>query len=393
MIAFEKAYEIVMGHAVLTAVETVSLFEGLNRVLAQDVVSDVDMPPFDKSARDGYACRREDLSNPMEVIELISAGIWPEKKLAPGQCAKIMTGAPLPEGADCVIMIEHTKLIDAKTVSFTEEQTDENIFFKGEDIKIGDIVLSKGTRILPAHAGVMATLGCVKPQVAVRPQIGVFSTGAELVEPDTMPGLAQIRDSNSWQLVSQVRRMGLPVANYGIATDNKDAIDILFKRAVAENDIVIISGGVSVGDFDLVPDILRDNGINILFDRVAIKPGKPSTFGVGETIRVFGLPGNPVAAFVQFEILLKPFLLKMMGCEFQPTYVRATLDMPLERERAPRTSVIPVVFSGHDCVSPVDYHGSGHIAAMCVTDGFVMFPRGVKLMRRGDIVDVRLLQP
>jgi len=392
MISFDEAYEMVMDHAVNTATESVLLADSVNRILAEDVVSDINMPPFDKSAMDGYACRREDLSNPLEVIETIPAGAWPEKPIGPNQCSKIMTGAPVPDGADCVIMIEHVEALSETSIRFAEEETKGNICFQGEDIQIGDVVLTQGARVLPQHIAVMASVGCARPLVFVRPKVGIISTGSELVAPEASPEKAQIRDSNSWQLAAQVERMGVAATNYGIAVDTEEAIDAVFKKAVSENDVVILSGGVSVGDFDLAPAVLKKNGIELLFDEVAIQPGRPSTFGVGESVRVFGLPGNPVSTFVQFEMLLKPFLFKMMGYETQPTILQATLDAPLKRKRASRTSVIPVEFTSPGHVMAIDYHGSAHIAAMCRTQGFVLFPKDLTCLEKGTPVDVRLLQ-
>ncbi len=392
MISFDEAYEVVMDRAVNTATESVALADSSGRVLAEDVVSDINMPPFDKSAMDGYACRREDLSNPLDVIEIIPAGAWPKNLIGPNQFSKIMTGAPAPEGADCVIMIEHTEMINETSIRFVEEETKGNICFQGEDVQVGDVVLMKGARVLPQHVAVMAGVGCAQPLVFVRPRVGVISTGSELVVPDAQPDKAQIRDSNSGQLTAQVQRMGAVATNYGIAIDTEEAIDTVFKKAVSENDVVILSGGVSVGDFDLAPEVLKKNGIELLFDEVAIQPGRPSTFGVGESVRVFGLPGNPVSTFVQFEMLLKPFLFKMMGCEARPTTVQAILDVPLKRKRASRTSVIPVEFTQPGHVTAIDYHGSAHIAAMCRTQGFVLFPKDLTYLEKGTLVDARLLQ-
>ena len=204
MITYEEALRIVLDHARVLEPERVPLRDAANRVLAEDVPSDIDMPPFDKSAMDGYACRRADLPGPLRVVGMVQAGRAPSGRIGPGECMKIMTGAMVPPGADCVIMVEHTESAGASAVRFTEPRTDTNICARAEDMGVGDIVLRRGTRIGPRHAGLLATVGCVRPLVARRPRVGVIATGDELVEPDRQPGPAEIRTSNSVQLCVHV---------------------------------------------------------------------------------------------------------------------------------------------------------------------------------------------
>lgn len=391
MIPFDEAVCIVMDTALPMDSETVPLAQSLGRILAQDVLSDIDMPPFDKSAMDGYACRKRDIKNELTVVEIIQAGQRPEKAIGENECSKIMTGAMVPEGADCVIMVEHTEVVSENTIRFVKEQTKGNICFRGEDIRTGDTVLCKGALIQPQHIAVLATVGCSAPRVAIKPRVGVIATGSELVEPSEKATGAKIRNSNGWQLAAQVEQTGCTATNYGIAEDTPEALDTAVKKAVSENDVLLLSGGVSMGDFDLVPGILKQNGFDLLFDRVAIKPGKPSTFGVAGKLRCFALPGNPVSTFIQFETLIKPFLYKMMGHTFRPKTVTAKIQCDLNRKPTDRTNVIPVHFTSSDEVKPVDYHGSAHINAMCNTDGFILVPATETAIRKGDPVDVRLL--
>lgn len=391
IITFDEAFDVVMSTVLPKNVEHVPLAASMNRILARDVVSDINMPPFNKSAMDGYACRREDLKNEMVVVEYIPAGYEPKKAIHSNECAKIMTGAVVPEGADCVIMIEHTRETESGKMVFLNEDTKDNICLEAEDIKVGDTVLEKGSRIRPEHIAVLATVGCTNPLVASCPQVGIIATGSELVDPDRVPGAAFIRNSNSWQLAAQVERMGCIANNYGIVIDTVEALDAIIKRGIAENDVIILSGGVSKGDFDLVPDVLEDNGIELIFDQVAIKPGRPSTFGTGDNVRCFGLPGNPVSTFLQFEMLVKPFLYKMMGHPFHPTVIKSELCTDLKIRRHDRVSVVPVRFIASDRVGIVDYHGSAHINAMCVTDGVFCVPVGVSEIKKGSLIDVRLL--
>jgi len=380
--------------------ERVDIAHAVNRILAEDVTSDTDMPPFNKSAMDGYACRRKDLANELTIIETIQAGASPRMAIESNQCAKIMTGAAVPQGADCVIMVEFTENPTANTVRFVGENTSaKNICLKGEDIKAGEIVLQKGSRIRPQHIAVLASVGCTQPVVSKRPRVAVLATGDELVQPASKPGPSQIRNSNSFQLMAQIESMGAVARNYGIAKDTDQAIDKIFKEAVDQSDVVIVSGGVSVGDYDLVPGIFKRNKIDLLFEKVAVKPGKPTVFGVSEKVYCFGVPGNPVSTFVLFELLVKPFLCKLMGHDYAPPAIGIPLGESIRRKKTvptgmpsgKRQSWIPVVITDTGTLKPVEYHGSAHINALCLADGVVSIGVGVGEIEKGTIVPVRLI--
>jgi molybdopterin molybdotransferase len=417
MLKFDDAYEIVMnsisGKPVGT--ERVDIEHALNRVLAEDAASDMDIPPFNKSAMDGYACRRADLENELTVIETIPAGYEPQKTIGRNQCAKIMTGAVVPEGADCVIMVEYTipkpdskirftpleipesqKNQKAKSslTGFIGEHSIDNICLKGEDIKTGDVVLRAGTKISAPHVAVLASLGCTKPLVAVKPRVGIIATGNELVEPGRKPTACQIRNSNGFQIAAQVTSASARAINYGIAADTEEVIDNMIKKAIAENEVVILSGGVSMGDYDLVPGILRKNNVRLLFEKIAVKPGRPTVFGIyGEGGRnpvfCFGLPGNPVSTFTIFELFVKPFLLKMMGHNFKPIVSNRQLEKTITREKTERDSWLPVIFTGNNRIINVEYHGSAHIDALCKADGLICIPAGTAELKEGATVAVR----
>lgn len=391
MITFEKAYRLMMDAAVpLGETETVSLTESGGRVLADDIYSDVDMPPFNKSAMDGYACRREDLDSPMQIIETIPAGREPEKMVGPGQCSEIMTGAMVPEGADTVVMVEHTELREGK-VLVTRKSGKDNICRLAEDVARGDRVLERGTIINPAEAAVLAAVGTSSVPVARKPVLGIIATGSELVEPDQEPGRAFIRNSNSYQLYLQIERAGFDPRYFGIAEDSPDAIAAIIEANTCEVDVFLLSGGVSMGDYDFVPGVLRDKGYRLLFEKVAIKPGKPTVFGESENGYVFGLPGNPVSTFVIFEILVRPFCCALMGTEYRPRKVRATLQGGLKRRKSVRLSHIPVRFTASGSVEIVEYHGSAHIHAYTMADGFIAVSVGTELIEEGSPVEVTLV--
>jgi len=389
MLAFEQALKIVLDAARPLDGERVAIDQALNRILAEDVKSDVDMPPFDKSAMDGYACRRTDLGRELTIIETIPAGSAPTKSIGENQCAKIMTGAMVPPGADCVIMQEFTENPTAQTVRFTGKTTADNICFKAEDVRAGDIVVSKGTRLGAEHVALLASVGCVQPLVTRKPKVGIIATGDELVEPAEKPTGSQIRNSNSYQLVAQTVQAGSLPHYYGIASDTEQAIDTMFKKAVAETDVILLSGGVSVGEFDLVPGILKKNNIKLAFEKIAIKPGKPTVFGASDQVFCFGLPGNPVSTFVIFEILVKPFLYKMMGYDYKPRVLPMRLENTILRKRPDRESWMPVAFTGNGAVRPIEYHGSAHIAALGSADGLISVPAEVTELKEGTIVNVR----
>ncbi len=392
MIPFEKALEIVMDAARQLETEAVALEDTHGRILAQDVTSDMDMPPFDKSAMDGYACRREDLGNELTVIEKIPAGYVPRHALKRNQCAKIMTGGMVPEGADCVIMVEFTKNLTDTTIAFKGKETKKNIAHKAEDLKKGDLVLSKGIRLRAQHIAVLATAGCTAPLVSRQPRVGVIATGNELVTPDKEPAPSQIRNSNSYQICAHVKSALAIPSYYGIAQDTEESLDTMIKSAKAENDVIILSGGVSMGDYDIVPEMLEKNGFNLLFHRVEIQPGRPVVFGHSDEAFCFGLPGNPVSTFVTFELIVKPFLCTMMGYDFRPLDMPFRLDQTITRKRAKRTAWIPVAFSGDGGVVPIEYHGSGHLHALSDADGMIVIPVGVNEVKEGTIVYVRQIQ-
>jgi len=391
VISFEEAFEIVMISAHRLGTERVSIIENgaLNRVLREDVASDIDIPPFDKSAMDGFACRRADLGNELTVIETVAAGWMPKRAIGRNQCAKVMTGAVVPDGADCVIMAESAQRTGENRIRFTGDNTENHISRKGEDAKKGDVVLHAGELIRAQHIAILASVGWVEPLVSAHPRVGIITTGSEIVEPCEKPAAGHIRNSNGYQLSAQATGAGATARNYGIVEDNKEQLDAMVRKAAAENDVVVLSGGVSVGDYDFVREVLKKNGVRLLFERVAVKPGRPMVFGVSDEVFYFGMPGNPVSSFVMFELLVKPFLFKMMGHDLKPGVCLRRLEEDITRNRTARDSWLPVVFTGSEGVAKVEYHGSAHINALCKADGLLCMPAGVAEIKAGTIVAVR----
>jgi len=390
MIPFDKAKRVVLAAARPRGRERVPLEAACGRVLAQDVKSDVDMPPADMAAMDGFACRRSDLDMPLAVVDAIAAGDAPRRRIGKGQCSRIMTGAPVPSGADTVVMREHVEERGG-VVRVRVKSGNPNIRYRAEDIKKGDIVLSRGTRMTPAEIAVLASVGCSRPWVAKIPRVGIIATGNELVEPDKRPAAAQIRNTNGWQLAAQVERAGCRPRYFGIAKDTPVAIGRILKRALAACDVVLLSGGVSAGDFDFVPCVLRKNGVRLLFEKIAIKPGKPTVFGIKGTRYFFGLPGNPVSTFVLFEVLVRPFLMRLMGCNEQQRVVALTLGESIRRKHADRLEFKPVRLDSDGRAYGIEYHGSAHIHAYTRAQGIVALPPGITEYAAGETVAMTMI--
>lgn len=388
MISFEEAQDIVGKYSIDRGTERINFIDSLGRVLSEDIVSDMDMPPFNKTAVDGFACRREELGGEFRIIEVIPAGKVPSMTLGKGECARIMTGAAIPEGADYVFMVEDS-VEENGLVRFTGKISKDNISRRGEDIVTGDIVLKKGRIIRPQDIAVMATVGATEISVAKKLSIAVISTGSELVEPQDSPGMGQIRNSNAYQLIAQVIRAGADAVYYGIARDNEDETFEIVTRALNECDIVLLTGGVSMGDFDFVPSVLKNAGVEIIFDRVAVQPGKPTTFGVSAEALVFGLPGNPVSSFVQFELFVRPLVQRSMNSLWEPEITGMALSSEYNRKRSDRMAWIPVQRDEMGGVVTVDYHGSAHINALPDSFGMFAVPIGVNQVKKGEIIDVR----
>ncbi len=389
MLPFEDAQKIVLENARFLGTERVDFNHSLHRVLAEDIVSDIDMPPFDKAAMDGYACRREDLDMPLKVLETIAAGEVSSKKIDKGECVQVMTGAPVPEGADTVVMVEQTETVEQGVIRFTAGKTQPNIAYKGEDVKKGDIVLTESTFIKPQQIAILASVGCAFPLVAKRPEVMVMSTGDELVEPNEIPGEGQIRNSNSSQLIAQVESCHCNVAYGGIVPDDEEKTKKAIGKALKENDVVILTGGVSMGDFDFVPEMMKQNGVDILFQKVAVKPGRPTVFGKTGSSFIFGLPGNPVSSFIIFELIVKPFLYKQMGYNNKPLEVKLPMAEDYKRKKADRIAWVPVMLNAQGEVMPTEYHGSAHIHAICESYGMIAIPKGVYEIKGGELVNVR----
>ena len=377
--------------------EVVRLEEALGRALAEEVLAPEDSPPFPKAAMDGFAVSAADPGPSWRLAATLAAGDAPGRALARGECAKIMTGAMMPPGADKVVRVEYTREQDGVVTLLTEEPY-ANVIARGENLRNGERVL--GPRVLAAQdVGVLASLGRAEVRVAARPEVGVLATGSELRNPGEPLGPGQIYNSNGLQACAQVSAAGGRPRYYGIVRDELAVLRGAVEKALAECDLLLLSGGVSMGELDFVPGVLRDCGAEILFHKVAIKPGKPTLFarrereGGGSPPRpayVFGLPGNPVSAFVIFEVFVRPLLARLLGLRYAPRTVRARLAESFQRRDAERVELRPVRLERGE-VRALEFHGSAHLNALSGADGLLRLEAGVSRLEEGSWTDVRLL--
>lgn len=390
MINLKTARQIVTKHARETSSERVALGDSLGRILAGDVLADIDYPPFRRATMDGYACRRQDLGHGLVVKDVIHAGQAAHLSILPNECVKIMTGAPLPIGANYVIPIEDVKVVGNKTIYANKGNVlNSHISDQGADLTKGERVLAKGELIKAQHLGLLASVGCVRPRVARRPRVGIVATGDELIEPHQKPKGAQVRNSNSSQLFAQTISAGAMPKYYGISKDSINKLTAAIELATEESDIVLISGGMSMGDRDLVPAVLKDIGYDLLFEKISLKPGKPTVFGQKGKRFCFGLPGNPLSGFIVFELLIRAFIYKMQGHNYSPLDIPVSLAKKVSRRDNSREWWLPAVFTKDHEALPVIYRSSGNVSSLCGAQGLFCMPAGIDCFAKGTIVHVR----
>jgi molybdopterin molybdotransferase len=400
-----KAQECVLESVAMLGAESVKLDRSLGRVLAVDIRANRDIPPYDVSAMDGYAVRSADLANvpaTLAIIEDIKAGDMPARTVQAGQCARIMTGAPVPEGADAVIRVEDTQTLSEYSVQINRSaRSGHDVRARGESMRNGDAVLTAGTGITPGVIGVLATVKCAQVQVVRHPRVAILSTGNELEDIEDPVDPNKIPDSNSYALMAQVQALGIEPAVLGIARDDPAELAEYLQRGL-KFDVLLVSGGTSVGVHDYVRPAIEALGVGMKFWRVAMKPGHPVAFGVSqrnsggapkETF-VFGLPGNPVSSMVCFEEFVAPALRRMMGhvrIHRRTIAARLTHDV---RHQAGRTEFIRVTLAkeeGGYAVTSTGAQGSGLLLSMARADGLMVVPSESTGLAAGEQVTVQLL--
>lgn len=387
-ISVEKARRILASLVPRPEPARAPLRDALGCVLAEDAASDIDMPPFDKAMMDGYAVVAADTRRvpvDLDVIEEIPAGRAPARRVGPGRASRIMTGAPVPPGADAVVQVEHT---EGNVRILRGVRRAQNVARRGEDVRAGQVVLRRGALLRPAELGILAAAGCASPLVYRRVSVAVLVTGDELVPPESKPGPGQIRNSNAHSISAQLRQIGIEAEDLGVARDEEE--DLRRKiRAGLERDALILSGGVSAGKWDLVIPVLEGEGVTRAVYQVKIRPGRPFFVGAKGDRRVFALPGNPVSTFVIFEVFVRPFLLRWMGRKDAERPVRRMKLLQPLGDKAERVQYLPARVRG-DGVEPLEWHGSADLFALARAQGFVVVPIG-KAFKKGAVVDVLML--
>lgn len=376
--------------------ERLALRSALGRVLSAAVVSTVDVPSHTNSAMDGYALRGADLpQSDIKAFRLVGAALAGHPfggAVGPDQCVRIMTGAPMPPGSDTVVMQEQVQLASDQVLIDARHRIGQNVRQAGEDIRAGEAVLQPGRRLTPADIGIIASLGYAEVQVYRQPRVAFFSTGDELRSLGEVLGAGEVYDSNRYTLFGMLARLGVAIRDLGVVPDNEAAMRAAFQDAAATSDVVITSGGVSVGEADFVKQVLGDLG-DLAFWKIAMKPGRPLTFGRIGQARFFGLPGNPVAVMVTFYQFVQPALQRLMGCaEAAPLQVQAICQEPL-RKRAGRTEFLRGVLAsdaaGRLTVRRTGQQGSGILRSMSLGNCFIVLPEENAGVAAGDAVTVQ----
>lgn len=401
MISVEQALELVLQHArSITLSSQVDLAAALGCTLAEDIASDIDSPPHDKSIVDGYALCEADIGNPapLRVIERVVAGEVPQQTLSPGTAIQIMTGAPIPAGCAAVVMVEKTSADgNLLTVNDPKLRTGMNISRRGTSMQRGDVVLQKGTQLRAIELGLLAEVGRSSVWVRLEPAVAILPTGDEIVPCDEKPPPGKIRNSNSSLLAGLVTQAGGYAIECDIVLDEPETL-LAAIQANLEHDVILLSGGVSAGVHDLVPAALARAGVKQIFHHVNLKPGKPLWFGFfdrGETLPpglVFGLPGNPVSGLVCFELFVRPALQKLRG---QPPLglQRATAALTQEHtHRGERPAYWPARFDAtQQTITPLAWRGSGDLRTLANANALAHFPGGDQIWPAGDEIEALLL--
>lgn len=396
-----EAQRIVLDATPVLGVEKVSILDALGRVLGENIVAERDNPPWDNSAMDGFAVRWEDIKQEhaiqkpvtLSIIEDVPAGTMPTKTVGPGQAIRIMTGAPMPRGADTVLKVEDTEPTPTSVRVLKPEPKGANIRSQGEDVKKGDCMIAQGTRIRPGESGMLAILAKSLVFAYQRPRVAILSTGDELADLDERFSDEKIINSNSYGIAAAVQEAGGVPLLLGIARDTPDALKEKISQGL-NADILVLSGGVSMGDYDFTKAVFRELGAEMNFWKLAIRPGQPLAFGLIQDKLAFGLPGNPVSSMVTFEQLVRPALQKMGGCR---TYGRPVLQAIFQEtfsKRTDRRHFLRGILTREEGVFKVRTtgdQGSGILTSMVKANCLIDVPIEIERLNPGDGVTVQLL--
>jgi molybdopterin molybdotransferase len=399
MLRIEDALDIILRNTHALDEEEVRLAQSYGRVLRRDCVSDLDLPPFDRARMDGYALRAAETAeasreHPVRLRSIgeAAAGRAFDGRVDAGEAVRIMTGAPVPPGTDAVEKIEVIRVLDDGLIEIDAPvQPRQFITPRGVEARAGDVVVKSGERVTPSVAAALASFGCARLKVSRKPRLALLSTGTELVEVEERPGPSQIRNSNAYSLAGYAEAAGAEVSSRGITPDDFDATRAAIAEALSKSDVVMLSGGVSMGDYDLVKPALVSLGAEILIEKVAMHPGKPTVFAkLGEKI-VFGLPGNPVSVAVSFHLFARPALLKTQGAsDVHLPRMRAYTSRPV-KGAPPRRSHQPARLAPRDGrleVEPLKWSGSSDLVAFMRADCLIVVPEDRQSLNEGELVEV-----
>ncbi len=395
MISYDEALTVAFRTATSVPRRAVSvpLLEARGRVLAREIVSDIDMPPFNRAAMDGYAVRAEDIvsaPSELDVTDTVSAGTMPTVNVGPGQAARIMTGAPVPSGADSVVGVEDTECRNERVTVKVSLPVGKNIAPQGEDVRKGDVVAVADTLIRTAMLGLLGAAGAASVDVYRHPDVAVLTTGTELVDISQRPAPGQIRNTNILTLRALLADTGIKCRELGGVPDDIEKLRKAVRKGLG-SDVLMVSGGVSMGDYDFVPRVFEEEGVTKIFHKVAMRPGKPLFLGRKGDKLVFGIPGNPVSTFVSFEMLVKPVLLTLSGdSRHRPSFIKATFTGGRARGSS-REQMLPGILSAGDGLphaKTTEWHGSGDMRGLSQANCFIRVPGGTNPPADGDIVEV-----
>jgi molybdenum cofactor synthesis domain-containing protein len=397
MIPVNEAIKIVLDQTSRLSTERVSLETALGRFLAEDIVADSDLPPFDRSQMDGYALRAEDTSNAPVKLRIVgesAAGSGWHNEMLPGQAVRIMTGAPVPSGADSVQQVELTREIDDTTVEILERvSTGRSIVKRAAEITKGTAVLHAGEQANAAMIAVFAAFGYAEVEVVRRPRVAVLATGSELVPVNQKPDRDQIRDSNNYSIGAYSEISGAVVERLPLAHDEPDQLKQIINDAAERSDVVITSGGVSMGVYDFTRAALKDLGAEIFFERVALRPGKPTVFGkLPNGTLLFGLPGNPVSVSVTFNLFARPSILKMQGAKEPNMKLEWAMLARETKGSLDRESYLPAQLltdeQGRLMAHPLKWGGSSDFVSFARADALLVIPANLKNVEAGQVVRI-----
>lgn len=397
MISFQEARSTILQHVSAVTTESVALTECIGRVIAEELNAPWDMPAWDNSAMDGYAVRHEDCAQPdslLTVSGFLPAGARADGvQVAPGRAVRIMTGAPLPEGCTAIVPVEETDNGEEKVTIRSVVDKGQHIRFRGEDVSAGELFCRRGTVIRPPDVSMLASFGHALVPVFRRPVVAIVSTGDELIELGRSPASGEIINSNTLSLAAAVQEAGCTPRIIGIARDNRESHLHKLSEGLRA-DALVTTAGVSAGDCDLVRDVLQELGVRQIFWKVAIKPGKPTAFGMFGQIPVFSLPGNPVSSLITFEEFVRPALLRMSGhSQVIRPCLKATLQADVKNKESDRTSFLRVRLESADgrlLAWTAGKQQTGLLKTLVNADAIAVIPPGKGLLLQGEEIDVHL---